>query len=811
MYTIADNITRFKPPLSLVKVLSRRTLSYLRTLFFIGASATLAAALLGSFFMAGAYTSLLYGTSLILTSLWIEQVLIYSYHNSFFFFGLNSILGFNDEKISGTTYEVAEALTPNETDVTFSFCTSRIGTVVLLRAGIDLNKVDTYLHSNRPKITTLMIPLPTDQIFTLISLGQYLLQQDSTFKTFIQEQGITEENFIGALRWVVISHHQEKKRERWWGKDNLSKTEGIGRQWSYGTAYMLEKFSRDIRTSAVFSNLTIGNSAFTAEKIAEVEVALARAKASNVLVIGEAGVGKIDLLLEVDRRMRTGKALNSVKDQHMVLLDSNRLFATHSDKQELEQTILAIFTEATEAGNVIIVIENLSNFVREAEAMGVFIPELLDPFLATPALHVVATETPGAYHTHLEPLGAFARRFAEVLIDTPDLSSTTRVLQDIALNNEGKYSVLFTYGSLFAITTCADRYIVEGVMPDKAIELLIDVATRAQQSGQSVITDEYVYEIVSAKTGIPAGPIGEVERDMLLNLEDKLHERVIGQTQAIDAIARTMRRARAGIQASDKPIGSFLFLGPTGVGKTETAKALAHVFFGNETNMHRIDMSEFSGSDALPRLIGNGVDSGILPDMLREHPYSVLLLDEFEKGSRAVHDIFLQILDEGIFTDARGNKVNARNTIIIATSNAGSQLILRTVAQRKELATLNQEIINHIVEAGIYRPELINRFDSTIIFEPLSEEGQGQIAGLMLKGLYERVKEQGYTLTVNRELMDILVKKGYSPEFGARPMQRVIQNVVEEKIAQLIISGQAVKGSTINLTEVDFTAEDLTV
>ena len=210
---------------------------------------------------------------------------------------------------------------------------------------------------------------------------------------------------------------------------------------------------------------------------------------------------------------------------------------------------------------------------------------------------------------------------------------------------------------------------------------------------------------------------------MLLNLEDKLHERVIGQTQAIDAIARTMRRARAGIQASDKPIGSFLFLGPTGVGKTETAKALAHVFFGNETNMHRIDMSEFSGSDALPRLIGNGVDSGILPDMLREHPYSVLLLDEFEKGSRAVHDIFLQILDEGIFTDARGNKVNARNTIIIATSKICRQLILRTVAQRKELATLNQEIINHIVNAGIYSPELINRFDSTIIFEPLSEEG----------------------------------------------------------------------------------------
>jgi ATP-dependent Clp protease ATP-binding subunit ClpA len=348
-------------------------------------------------------------------------------------------------------------------------------------------------------------------------------------------------------------------------------------------------------------------------------------------------------------------------------------------------------------------------------------------------------------------------------------------------------------------------------MPDKAIELLIDVATRASQKSQSVIDAEYVYKIVSDKTGIPAGPIGESEKNLLLNLEDKLHEKVIGQQQALNAIARTMRRARAGVQSSEKPIGSFLFLGPTGVGKTETAKALAEVFFGNESKMHRLDMSEFSGSDALSRLIGTTENSGILPDMLREHPYSVLLLDEFEKASKAVHDIFLQILDEGIFTDARGSKVNARNTIIIATSNAGSQLILKTVRQRKELSTLTQEIINHIIKEGTYRPELLNRFDNTIIFEPLALEEQGLVAGLMLKSLYERVKQQGYELAVNRDLMDILVQKGYNPQFGARPMQRVIQNVIEEKIAQKIISGEATKGSTIDLTRLDFSDAELAV
>ena len=471
MYTIADNITRYKPPIALTRFFSRRTLTRLRTLFFVGAVGAIGGAYATHILWPGSgYSEVLLGIGLISTSFWLEQMLAYSYHNSFYFFGLHSILGLSSKANAGATYEVAEALLPNEQDVTAAFCTSKLGTLILLRAGIDLNALETYLRSSRPKISTLMIPLPEDSVFSLITLGTYLLQQDSSFKTFIKEQGILEEHFLGALSWVVTAHHTEKKLARWWGKDELSKTTGIGREWSYGTAYILERFSRDIRTSAIYTNLTRGDSAFTAEKIAEVEVALARTKASNVLVIGEAGVGKMDLLLEVDRRLRTGKAISAVAEQHMILLDTTRLFATHGNKQELEVTLLTLFAEASKAGNIIIVIENLSTFIREAEAMGVFIPELLDPFLAAPDLHVIATDTPGAYHTYLEPLGAFARRFAEVLIDTPDLRSTTRVLQGVAEANEGRYQVLFTYSALVAITTAADRYIVEGVMPDKAIE-----------------------------------------------------------------------------------------------------------------------------------------------------------------------------------------------------------------------------------------------------------------------------------------------------------------------------------------------------
>ena len=348
-------------------------------------------------------------------------------------------------------------------------------------------------------------------------------------------------------------------------------------------------------------------------------------------------------------------------------------------------------------------------------------------------------------------------------------------------------------------------------MPDKAIELLTQVATHAKQKDAVIITADFVYQVVSDITGVPAGPIQAEERDLLLNLEDRLHKQVIGQERALDAIARTMRRARAGIQSSEKPIGSFLFLGPTGVGKTETAKALANIFFGGEGNLQRLDMSEFSGSDGLVRLIGDGEKSGTLADMLREHPYCVLLLDEFEKATRSVHDLFLQILDEGKFTDARGTKVNARNCIVIATSNAGSQLIIRTVQQREELSHLTQSIIDNIIKDGVFRPELVNRFDNTIIFEPLTIDQQGQVASLMLGGLYNRIKERGYELQVSKDLLDILVEKGYSPEFGARPMQRVLQDVVEEKVAERIISGQAQRGDTIMLSRSDFTETELSV
>ncbi len=811
MKTLKETIHIYEPAVALEKILNRKTLSALRALLSIALVVAFSASILFTYLEKLSHLAAFsYGVTLVLLALWIEQILIFAYHNSFFFRGLNSVIGLEPTASEIPTYDAAKVTLTNPDDVTAAFCTSLFGTTVLIRTGITPDMMDDYLAAPRSLLNASSIILPEEHVFTLIDLGKYLFTHDLSFKEFLTHQGVLPETYFGALQWVIGTYHQEKRALRFWSKDNLSQTSGIGRDWTYGTAYTLERFSRSIRTSAVFSTLT-NNAPYAEEKVQEIEVALSKAKASNVLIIGEAGVGKMDLVMEVERRIKNGKTLQAITGLHFYVLDTNRLFATHKDKQELEETLLHLFDEAHYSGNVAIVIENISTVMQEAEGLGVYLPQLLDEYLSSAELNIIATDTPGAFHTYLEPQGGFVRRFTEILIETPDKSATTRLLQYIALQNELRYNTVFTYNSLEAIATSADRYIVEGVMPDKAVQLLIEVATEAGHASTGLISPDFVFEYVSKKTGIPTGPVTERERDLLLHLEEKLHAQVIGQSRALDAIARTMRRARAGIQSSEKPIGSFLFLGPTGVGKTETAKALANIFFGGEDTLQRIDMSEYSGQDSLARLIGTRDMSGILPDMLREHPYSVLLLDEFEKGNRSVHDLFLQILDEGIFTDGRGEKVNARNTIVIATSNAGSALIMKTVQQRKELAHLTQEIIDGIIRDGVFRPELINRFDSTIIFEPLTIGEQGNVANLMLQGLNRRVEERGYRLSITPDLMNILVEKGYSPEFGARPMQRVIQDIIEEKIAQKIIAGEVVKGDTITLTLADFSEKEIAV
>ncbi len=743
------------------------------------------------------------GVSMLLVGPYVVLMQLSFFYNTLYYRGLKVILREELTDEEGITQDVAVVCLRNRDDLTHGFLTSSYGKEIMLRTGIDTSGLDAYLRSRRIPIDSYSIPLIAHTFLTLQDVGEYLLEHDASFKAFLFEQGITPELFKGANEWVSRVRMLHKQKRQWWSKDNLGKIGGMGRELSYGVAYELKRYMRSINSTSVLS-LVLNNTAYADEVITKVETILSRSKAANVILVGEPGVGKMDMLIELGRRMREGHSVASLSGKRLVVFDTDAFIATHNSKEEFEYAFLKLMLQTEHAGNIIVVIESISSFMSSVAALGVDVGELLGRFLSSPDVQLVATTDPGSYHQSLEGNQQLLQHFASVIIEKPDLTSTIRVLEEATWKHEHRYNIFFTYPALVRIAESADQYIVDGVMPDKAVSLLSEIAAEAMQERRVFVHGEFVDACVSKKTGIPTGPVLERERELLVHLEDVLHERVVGQHAAIQAIASTMRRARAGIESKERPIGSFLFIGSTGVGKTETAKALAHVFFGNEDKMIRFDMSEFSDDDGLARLIGASGKPGALASALREHPYGVLLLDEFEKSAPPVRDLFLQILDEGIFTDARGTRINARNTIIVATSNAGSDMIWELMQSGKRPVDAKDDIINGIIEKHIFKPELINRFDAVIIFELLGEVEQRKIASLMLKELETRIRNQGYALVINDVLLTELMKEGYDPKFGARPMRRAIQDNIEEKIALKIIEGGLRPGDSIEFTEADF-------
>ncbi len=802
MATLFETALKWQPALTLERILSRRLMSRLRILFGLGAVGFLGLGATAWLTSEISHELLWFGIGATFTGLWLEQILLYSYHNHRYYAGLHSLANDDEDVPVLITYDVAQVTMNNPTDLTQAFLTAPLGLLVCKRLGLGDDGIAEFLTQKRSRINAEHVTLPHQKTFSTYDLGVLLLQWDEDLRKYVARNGVTPELWRGAVRWVVNDHIQKKLQTRWWSADNLLRNNGVGSSWSYGYTSHLNSFRKPTRASAIFSNFAT-LPAYIAQKVDELSQALVKEKAGNALIIGEAGVGKTDVIVALEQRMLQNQTITGLQNKRIITIDSERFLSLSETPVVLEQTILSVFDEALAAGNCILVIENISNFLQSTAARDVMLADILDPYLAHPDLQFIFTDTPGAFHTTLQPYGALLRRFAQIVVDIPDTASVVAILQQASSVTEARHHVFFTYPALVAIAQSASRYVTDGVLPDSALTLLVEIGNAYDGPKEEIITPTLVYQFIKQKTGIPMGEIDDAERDVLLHLEDMLHDRVVGQDRAIDALANTIRRARVGIQNTNRPIGSFLFLGPTGVGKTETAKTLAAMFFGSEENMVRFDMSEYSGADALHHLIGDTTEAGTLSAALHDHPYAVVLLDEFEKAHRSVHDLCLQILDEGIFTDGRGKRVNARNTIIIATSNAGAQLIHRTKSQRAENATLDQRIIDHIIEQGIFRPELINRFDNTILFESLARHEQAQIATLLLNALKERMEQKGYRLEIGPNVNDYLLEHGYSESFGARAMRREIQDSVESVLAEKIIANGLRPGDTIQLTRTD--------
>jgi ATP-dependent Clp protease ATP-binding subunit ClpA len=749
------------------------------------------------------YAGRLYGLFLIAVAFRSVLSFFESFFRSYYFRGLETIIEEGKPHSLPTSFEVASFLSKTrDDDIVGGFFMSEYGAEIALRSGLTLEKVQTFLsartHSLSPTLMILSEPV------SMKSYAKDLATADPEFTQFLLENGITEEIFVATADWVERSHAELKYHKRWWSRDNLGRIPSIGKNWSYGQVQFLEKYAHALTSDQVY-RATSAESWENDEIVKKLETILARDREANALLVGEAGVGILEVVARLGHMIEEGTALPQIERKRIYLINGDAIIAGTREKGAFETAFHTAMNESMRVGNIVLVIENFPLFLESAQAIGSNPVELLENYLRSNRIQFIATSDQGDFHRLLEPNTLFMELFDKIQIEELGGETLLRLLENLSLDTERHTGVLITYPALKEIADGADRYLPDGVMPDKAIDLLMEVVPMVAEAGRDTVVKSDVLSLISGKTGVPLGEVTTAEQATLLNLETILHDRVIGQDAAVVAIASAMRRARAGIQNPNRPIGSFLFLGPTGVGKTETAKALAAIFFKSDDAMTRLDMSEFKGPDAVERLIGSfaGGKAGVLASKLRERPYAVLLLDEFEKATSEAHDLFLQILDEGKFKDASGKEVNARNTIIIATSNAASGKIWEYFKEGVDLSTKSHEIIDDIIEEKIFKPELLNRFDGVIIFHPLTATDIEKVARLMLERLGKRLKERGITFVVTDPLVSYLSKIGYDPQFGARPMNRAIQEKIEQLVADRILKGEIKPGAHVELGEVD--------
>lgn len=748
------------------------------------------------------------GIFLLALAVWLCLKMLQFYHRSYYYY-VEAMLerGKNGAKTPYTTpnYEVCEIYYDvSHGDLLKSFCLSRHGLMILRRCGIPDDALLKYLKSRTTVVNYAERESELHDVFTLRDLANALVANDPDFYQFLFALGIRDRELAGGAEWVERDIKKKKQKARFWGRVALGQAPSFGADFAYGAAYTLSRYSRDLSREAISGGsnfrFVYGN-----EQIAQLENVLSRQKEANAILVGEEGAGKMDVILDFARDIMNGHTHPSLQHKRVMALDTNLFISSMKTKQELETGIIKLMNDAVSSGNIILVIQDFPGFIHSGFALDVEVPSLIDPYLTSSELQVIATADNARFHQFIEPNHGIMQRFEKVMLTEPNDDALVRILEEVAESSERRNRIFYTYPAIVEIVKSAENYFSDAVMPDKAIDILIELTGAMTGKGNYFVQKSDVLDFIHLKTNIPVGNISEDERDRLTHLEELMRGQVIGQENALVAIANAMRRSRAGVRNINRPIGTFLFLGPTGVGKTETAKALATVFFGNENAMGRIDMSEFQGEDGLNRMIGSMDGTpGILPVMLREQPYGVILLDEFEKTNPKTLDLFLQILDEGIFHDAQGKKSNARNTIFIATSNAGSKNIRDAIHEGKDLEVVKKEIIDDIIAAGKLKPELFNRFDGIILFHPLTLPEYKQVAELMLKKLQKRLREKSINLVINDVLIEAMLAHGVDPDFGARPMQRAVQEVVEQKVAEKIISGKLLQGSSLEFTREDF-------
>lgn len=687
--------------------------------------------------------------------------------------------------------------------------------VILARLGINFEifkqKISRYLTKNiisrggEPQISAefhKMILLAYYEAYSMNSTKVDLPEVVFALASPIQ-MGLAEEDDIGELLidfeleyqkvrnvvdWLRIQEKLRENVQRFRVKARYKPKTGLDRAMTAVATPILDQFSDDLTLKAKYGHLfpCIGR-----EKEIENIFRITEGSRQGVLLIGNQGVGRTTLIEGLAQRMVEEDVPEILQDKRLVVLDIARLLAG-VDASGAEQRLLMVSDEIIRSGNIVLAVENLHNLsgITAGGESSLDLSEVFAQIMSKHLFYCLATTTPKEYAKVIENR-SLDGAFQVIKVEELDLNDAILVLEAKSGPIEYQNQVYFSYAAIEKAVVLSTRYIHDRYLPEKALEIIEQSAIKVkkERGENKVVTGEDVAEILSSVTNIPLTKITEKESQKLLNLEDRIHERMIDQEEAVKIVAASLRRARAELREGKRPIANLMFLGPTGVGKTELAKTVAEVYFGNEEAMIRIDMSEYQDQNSIYRLIGQGSNLGLLTEPVRKNPFSLVLFDEIEKAHPDILNIFLQMMDDGRLTDSMGRVIDFTNTIIIMTSNAGAQYIQDEIRKGSPVDDIKEHLVNEQLKE-YYRPEFINRLDGLVVFKPLSMQDVIKIARLMVNKIIKNLDEKGIDFSVTDSAVSELAELGFDPKFGARPLRRTIQTKIDDVLANYLLEGK---------------------